>query len=70
MDIWIPDLLQLLRIIFRRLFTVVFGLGPCADHLARSEDQCRSLWLSYSHDCCGESLGFILNVLAAQTDVP
>ena len=57
------------RILECGLLTVVLGLGSRADHLARTEDQCRGLWLADAHDGGRESLGLVFDIATIQTDI-
>ena len=45
-------------------FTVLFGLGPCDDHLAATENKPSGFGIAKSHDDCSKTVGIVLGSFA------
>ena len=69
LDVRVSNFSQLLGVVFRCIFTILLRFGASTDHLARPENQSRSLWVSNTHDGSCKSLGFILDITSLQTNL-
>ena len=68
-DVFVPNLLELLRVSKCCSLAVLLRFGSCADHLPRCEDQSCSFGISNTHDSRCKSFRFILYIPTFETNV-
>lgn len=69
LNVRVSNFSQLLGVVFSCIFTILLRFGASTNHLARPEDQSRSLWVSNTHDGSRKSLRFILDIATLQTNL-